>query len=72
MSYRGECGGFIPSLAGPKPCSFWDYASFDLILFGVLAIAYWPVVFGMLLLPPIVGYLFDRRGQASVRFVSKE
>ena len=66
MSYRGECGGFIPSLAGPKPCPFWDYASFNLILFVVLSIVYWPIVLGILLLPPLVGYLLDRRRQTSV------
>src|SRR5215510_4438598 len=65
MSYHGECGGFFPSLAGSRPCSFWDYASFDLMLYVVLSVAYWPFVLGMLLLPPLVGYLLDRRRQAS-------
>ena len=66
MSYRGECGGFFPSLAGSRACSFWDYASFDLMLYVVLSVAYWPIVLGMLLLPPLVGYVLDRRGQAAV------
>src|SRR5215510_6331757 len=62
MSYHGECGGLFPFLAGPKPCSFWDYASRDLMFsFAVLGVAYWPFVLGMLLLPPLVGYLLDRR-----------
>src|SRR5206468_3729550 len=60
LSYRGECGGFIPSLAGARPCSLWDYASFDLMLYVVLSVAYWPFVLGMLLLPPLVGDLLDR------------
>src|SRR5215510_4832244 len=64
MSYHGECGGLIPWLAGPRPYSFWDYASFNLNLFVVLSVTYWPVVLGILLLPPLVGYLLDRRGRA--------
>ncbi len=66
LSYRGECGGLIPALAGARPCSFWDYASFHLMLDVVLSLAYWPFVLGILLLPPVVGYLLDRHGQASV------
>jgi hypothetical protein len=62
-SYRGECGGLFPWLAGPRPCSFWDYASFNFILLFVLSVAYWPIVLGMLILPPVVGYVLGRRTQ---------
>ena len=60
LSYRGECGGFFPALAGPTPCSFWKYASFSFILLGVLSIAYWPIALAILLLPPLFGYVLDR------------
>jgi hypothetical protein len=47
-SYEGTCGGFLPALAGPRPCSFWEY---------------WPLVLAILFLPPIVGYFIDRRAK---------
>lgn len=63
FSYDGNCGGFLPWLAGPKPCSFWEYVSGNMLLFAVLLGAtYWPLVLALLFLPPFVGYLFDRRG----------
>ena len=67
LSYHGVCGELFPFLAGPTPCSIWDYASSDLIFwFAVLSVGYWPIVLGMLLIPPVVSYLLDRRKQASV------
>jgi hypothetical protein len=66
MEYNGECGGFWPGLSSPHPCSFWDHASFYLIL---SVIVFGPVLFGillMLLIPPLVGYLLNRRRKASV------
>ena len=63
FSYDGKCGGFHPWLAGPRPCSFWEYVSGNMLLFAVLLGAtYWPFMLAVLLLPPFVGYLFDRRG----------
>src|SRR5215510_700761 len=56
--YDGRCGSLMPFIGGPAPCSFWDYASFDLLVF---VIGYLPVVLGMLFIPPLVGYLLDRR-----------
>jgi len=64
FSYDGKCGGFLPWLAGPKPCSFWEYVSGNTLLYAlILWDAYWPLVLALLSLPPFVGHLFDRRGQ---------
>jgi hypothetical protein len=63
LSYDGKCGGFLPWLAGPKPCSFWDYLSGNMLLFTLLfGSAYWPFLLALLILPPLVGFLLDRRG----------
>ena len=62
FSYDGKCGGFLPALAGPKPCSFLEYMLGNVLLFAlILGVAYWPLVLALLLLPPFVGYLYDRR-----------
>ena len=63
LSYDGTCGGFSPALAGPRPCSFLEYVLGTVLLFAVLLGAkYWPFVVALLVLPPFVGYLLDRRG----------
>ena len=64
ITYDGKCGGFLPALAGPRPCSFWEYVSGNVLLFALLIGAtYWPFVLAVLFLPPLVGYLFDRRAK---------
>jgi hypothetical protein len=64
FSYDGKCGGFLPGLAAPRPCSFWEYVSANAILYTlILWDVCWPLVLAVLLLPPFVGHLFDRRGQ---------
>ena len=63
LSYQGKCGGLMPFLAGPRPCSFWEYASASLEFTAlVLWDAYWPLIVLLLLIPPAVGYLLDRKG----------
>jgi hypothetical protein len=62
VSYDGTCGGFLPALAGPRPCSLFKYVfGTTLLLALLLGATYWPVVLAVLLLPPFVGYLIDRR-----------
>jgi hypothetical protein len=67
MAYNGTCGGFWPGLSASHPCSFWDHTSFYIILtVGILGIVYGPILLGILLVPPLVGYWLDRRRRASV------
>ena len=67
FSYDGKCGGFLPALAGPRPCSFWEYVAGNALLFAVLLGAtYWPLVLAFLFLPPFVGHLLDRRAKGHV------
>lgn len=62
-SYDGKCGGFFPGLAAPRPCSFLEYVGGNFVLLVViLGTAYWPVLLALVFLPPLVGYLYDRRG----------
>ena len=64
LAYDGKCGGFFPGLSGRRPCSFWNYLSGDvLVITMVMAVAFWPAVLALLVLPPFVGYLFDRRAK---------
>lgn len=64
LVYDGKCGGFFPGLAAPKPCTFLEYVSGDGLVFAlVLGVTYWPLVLAVLFLPPLVGYVLDRRSQ---------
>jgi hypothetical protein len=61
FSFNGQCGGLMPFLAGPRPCSFWEYFSgeayFVLLILGV---TYWPFALVLLVVPISVGYLLER------------
>ena len=61
VSFKGQCGGLMPFLAGPRPCSFWEYFSGQ-ALFVLLIVreTYWPFVMLLLIVPISVGYLLDR------------
>jgi hypothetical protein len=64
FAYDGTCGGFIPFLAGPKPCSFWEYISGSVLLVVlILWDEYWPLVLALLVVPASVGYLVDRQAK---------
>jgi hypothetical protein len=63
VGYDGMCGGFFPGLSVRKSCSFWAYVSGDMFVIAlILMLTFWPGILAMLVLPPIVGYWFDRRG----------
>jgi hypothetical protein len=60
FTYDGKCGGLIPWLAGPKPCSFWEYVSgSSSATFIIVWLAYWPFILALLLVPPITGLILD-------------
>jgi hypothetical protein len=62
LSYDGKCGGFMPWLAGARPCSLLTYVTGNVaLLAALLGFTYWPIALALLLLPPFVGYLLDRR-----------
>lgn len=64
FSYDGLCGGFFPGLSARKPCSFWQYVSGDMAAITmILVLAFWPLLLTLLIVPPLVGYLFDRRAK---------
>jgi hypothetical protein len=64
FSYDGKCGGFFPGLSVRKPCSFWEYVSGDMLVIAmIMGTTFWPLVLALLVLPPVAGYLLDRRGQ---------
>lgn len=66
-AYDGTCGGLLTGPSGLHPCSFWDSMSFDLtFLVGIGGVVYGPILASVLLIPPLVGCLLDRRGRASV------
>lgn len=64
--HGGDCGS-PPPLPGwfsdYQPCSFWRWASFNLIVFSIW---YWYIPLGIPLIPPLVGYLIDRRRKAAI------
>ena len=62
IGYDGLCGGFFPGLSSRKSCSLWGYLSGDMLVIAmILMITLWPLVLALLVLPPLVGYWFDRR-----------
>jgi phosphatidylglycerophosphate synthase len=61
-SYDGKCGGYLPWLAGPKPCTLFEFVTSNLVLVGVIMwSSYWPIVVVLLFMPAAVGYLLDKR-----------
>ena len=64
IAYDGKCGGFFPGLSARRSCSLWEYISGDMLVIGmILVAAFWPSVLAVLILPPFVGYLLDRRAR---------
>jgi hypothetical protein len=64
FSYDGKCGGFFPGLSVRRSCSFWEYISGDMVAIAmILALTFWPLVLMLLLVPPFVGHLLDRRAR---------
>ena len=62
LSYDGKCGGFFPGLSGRRPCSLSEYMFGEVVAMSfVLGFAYWPVVLMLLIVPPLIGYLLDRK-----------
>lgn len=62
FSYDGKCGGFLPALAGPRPCTLGEYVAGNLSLLALIAwTEYWPVVILVLALPIVTGYALDLR-----------
>ena len=62
IAYDGKCGGFFPGISARQPCSLWEYAKGDMLAIAlVLAITYWPVMLALLVLPSLIGHLYDRR-----------
>ena len=61
-SYDGKCGGYLPWLAGAKPCTLFEYVSGNLLLVGVVVwSSYWPILLFLLLMPAAAGYWLDKR-----------
>lgn len=64
LAYDGMCTSAIPEVGTPTPCSFWQYLSRNAVLLClILAATHWRVVLATVLLPPIVGYVIDRRNR---------
>jgi hypothetical protein len=64
IAYDGRCGGYFPGLSVRRSCSLWEYVSGDMLVIGmILVAAFWPLVLALLILPPLVGYLLDRRAR---------
>jgi hypothetical protein len=62
IAYDGKCGGYFPGISVRRSCSLLEYVSGDMLVIGmILVTAFWPFVLALLILPPFVGYLIDRR-----------
>jgi hypothetical protein len=64
VGYNGKCGGFLPWLAGPKPCSFWEYVSGNsLMTFTILWISYWPIILTLIIFLVSIGLFLDKQAE---------
>lgn len=64
FSYDGKCGGFIPEVSAPRPCSLWSYMSGDVLAIAVVvAVAYWPLLLILIVAALLFGYFLGRRGK---------
>jgi hypothetical protein len=62
LSYDGKCGGFFPGLSGRRQCSWSEYLFGEVVAIGlVLALSYWPVILTLMIVPPFIGHLLDRK-----------
>ena len=64
FSYDGKCGGFIPEVSAPRPCSLWSYMSGDVLAIAVVvAISYWPLLLILIIAAVLFSYFLIRRGR---------
>jgi hypothetical protein len=64
LSYDGKCGGFLPSLAGAKPCTLAEYVVGNASLLALIVwTEYWPFIIALLVLAVGIGYALDRRSE---------
>jgi hypothetical protein len=62
IAYDGKCGGFLPWLAGPQPCSFWKYFSGNSsMILTIVWISYWPFILAFIFVPAFIGFFLDRK-----------
>jgi hypothetical protein len=60
--YDGKCGGFLPALAGPRPCTLLEYVGVNLaLLLPVMLSEFWPLALLGIALPLLIGYVLDLR-----------
>ena len=56
VGFNGYCGGLMPFLAGPHPCSFVEYMQNNLSLtLGIAVLEFWWVIALILLIPACIG-----------------
>jgi uncharacterized membrane protein affecting hemolysin expression len=64
FSYDGKCGGLLPEVSAPRPCSLWSYMTGDVLAIAlILGITYWPVLVLLVILAVLTVYFFARRGR---------
>lgn len=63
FSYDGKCGGFLPEVSAPRPCSLWAYMTGDVLAIAlIVAVTYWPLLLLLIVAAVLLGY-FLRRGR---------
>lgn len=67
LSFNGQCGGLMPFLSGPTPCSFWEFFSGQvLLLLSIVWETYWPLVL-LLVVLMAAAYLLNKSKTRSGR-----
>jgi hypothetical protein len=64
FSYDGKCGGFLPEVSTPRPCSLWSYMTGDVLAIAVIVgLTYWPLLMMLIVVAVLLGYFLSRRGK---------
>lgn len=62
LAYSGQCGGFMPFLTAPTPCTRLEYVWSGLqLLLAVFFLELWPFILPVVLAPLLVAWWLDRR-----------
>jgi hypothetical protein len=52
----------MPFLAGPKPCSFWEYITGEAsLIFIIVGYSYWPLILAFIVVPLTIGLILDMK-----------
>src|SRR4026207_1678779 len=66
-SYTGTCGGYLPWLAGPRPCTLREHVMGSVSMLALIAWdQYWRILIAVIFMPIGIGYILDRKKESAL------